>query len=75
MGVNGFEHTFKAFERIEHSRKIIMVIISRTIPNIWSVLRSRGPQDPNQSKLSKSKKIPWKKSPLSQTACSSVIKF
>ena len=35
-----------------------MIMISRIIPSVWSVLRSHGPQDPNQSKSNKSKKDP-----------------
>lgn len=50
------EYSFKAFEEIQLTREVILIIISRIIPNLWSVLWSHGPQNPNQLKSNKSKK-------------------
>ena len=33
-----------------------MAVVSRIIPKVWSALWSHGPQDPNQSKSTTSKK-------------------
>lgn len=55
--VSGCKRTIKAFERIQHPRKITMIIV-KIIPNDWSALSSQGPQDPNLSEPKKSKKGP-----------------
>ena len=46
---SGYEHAFKSFQKIQYSREITMIIITRRIPNVWSALWSHGPQGPNQS--------------------------
>ena len=33
------EHAFKAFERIQCTRETALIILSRIIPNVWTVLR------------------------------------
>lgn len=35
---------------IQCAKGIIMIVVNRVIPNIWSTLWSYGPQDPSQSK-------------------------
>ena len=45
--VSGCEYAFKAFKRIQHTRQTTMIIISRIIPTVWSVLWSRSLHDWN----------------------------
>lgn len=54
MMVSGCEYALKLLR--EHTRGTTMIIINRIIPNIGSALWTHGPQDPNQSKSSKSRK-------------------
>lgn len=74
MVVSSCEPAFKAFERIPHTRETTMIVISRIIPDAWSVLQSHGPQDPNQSKSNKSKKDPVERVTfLSKVAYSAIL--
>ena len=50
------KQAFKAFERIQGTRDITMIIVSRIISNVLSALQTHGPQDSKQSESSKSKK-------------------
>lgn len=36
----------KAFKKIHHVREITVIVINRTVPSVWSVPQSHGPQDP-----------------------------
>ena len=36
MVVSGYGLVFKAFEKIQHTREIIMILISTIIPNVWT---------------------------------------
>lgn len=70
MTVRGLEPAFKAFERIQRTKEVIVNIISGIIPSIQSALWSRGPQDPNDSKSNKSKSYPVGRVPfVSLEAC------
>lgn len=55
---------FKAFEKIQYTRVIIIIIKSRIIPDVWSALWSHHPSDLNQSKSNKSKTLLLNKSPF-----------
>ena len=69
--VSGYKHGFKAFERTQCTRGIIMIIISGIFSNVWSALHSHGPQDPKWPKSNKSKKDPIEGVIfLSQMSCS-----
>lgn len=46
-------------KKIQCTWEITMTIISRIIPNVWSVLWSHGYQDPNQSESKKVKESPY----------------
>ena len=72
--VSNSKHAFQVFEWIQSTREIIMIIISRIIPNMWIALWSHGPQDWNQSKSNKSNKDPVKGVTfLSQVVCSMIF--
>ena len=54
--MSGYEHVFKAFERMQHMRESTLILTSRIIPHVWRVPLSHGPQVPNQSNANNSKK-------------------
>ena len=64
MVVSSREHALITFERIQRMRGAVMITISKIIPDIWNMLKSYGPQEPNESKLNKSKKDPGKELPF-----------
>lgn len=43
MVVSGDGQALKAFERIQRTREIIMIIVSRIISSVWRVLQGHGP--------------------------------
>lgn len=74
MVVSGYKQAFRAFEKIKHTREITMTTIRRIIPHVWSAPQTHGPQDPNQSKSTKSEKNPVERITfLSQVACSVIL--
>ena len=44
MLVSGCKHAFKAFERIQCTMKIMMLIVSNSIPRVYGALQSRDPK-------------------------------
>lgn len=71
---SGCERAFKAFERIQCTVKIVMMIVSNIIPRVWGALQSHDPQDPNQSR-SKPEKVPVEGGPLVSYLASSLVSY
>ena len=60
MVASDHKHAFKAFERTQHTREVIMIIISRIIPNVHKAFGAMVPMtQTNQHQISQ-KKTPLK---------------
>ena len=48
--VSSCKHALKAFETIQCTREMTVIVISRVIPNVWSALQSHSPKSKTKIK-------------------------
>lgn len=69
--ISSYKHAFRDFERLEHTRGIVMKILSRLIPTVWSALWSHGSWDPTNRKTENDPAV--RVTLWSQVACSVML--